>query len=130
MALEALPKDAWGLPGMGPPALPGAGQTGRRFARESQEPSQADQPWALMLAGGGAASATADTSETDALPATGTALVPTSAAELDTPAPPGRRARLDEFASGSPTLRLALRQLGRAMCAKAVRVVVWPRRAR
>jgi hypothetical protein len=139
MALEALPKEAWGLPGMGPPALPAPGQTGRRFAREPQAPeAEADQPWVRMLAGAGSpavtaqaatvASATAETSETDALPATGMDLVPTTPAELDTPARPGRRARLDDFASESPTLRLALRQLGRAMAAKAVRVVVWRRR--
>jgi hypothetical protein len=82
MALEALPRDAWGLPGAGPPALP------------------APQP------------------------ATGAALVPA------VPAPAGRIARLDAFATESPTMRAALRQLGRAVAAKAVRVVVWPRRAR
>jgi hypothetical protein len=79
MALEALPREAWGLPRMGPPALPA--------------PS----------------------------PAPGAALVPA------TPAPAGRLARLDAFASQSPTLRAALLGLGRAMAAKAVRVVVWPR---
>lgn len=86
MALEALPRDAWGLPGMGAPALP---------------PPAA---------------------------ARGAELVPAAPAQLDTPAPAGRIARLDAFASGSPTLRLALRQLGRAMAAKAVRAVVWRRR--
>jgi hypothetical protein len=84
MALEALPREAWGLPGMGPPALP---------APE---------------------------------PATGAALVPTALAEIDVPAT-GRLARLDAFASSSPPLRLALRQLGRAVAAKAVRLVVWRR---
>jgi hypothetical protein len=54
-------------------------------------------------------------------------LVPTASTELDTPAPVGRIARLDAFASQSPPLRLALRQLGRAVAAKAVRLVVWPR---
>jgi hypothetical protein len=86
MALEALPREAWGLPGMGPPALPAP----------------------------------------DSSPA-GKALVPAAAAELDTPAPAGRIARLDAFASESPPLRLALRQLGRALAAKAVRTVVWRR---
>jgi hypothetical protein len=82
MALEALPRDAWGLPGAGPPALPAAAAT-------------------------------------------------TSAALVPAVAPPeGRLARLDAFATESPTLRMALRQLGRAMAAKAVRVVVWPRRGR
>jgi hypothetical protein len=121
MALEALPKEAWGLPGMGPPALPAPG---RRVSRPPAE----DPPWARLVADG---TAEAETSETDAVAApataTGTDLVPTTQAALDTPAAPGRRARLDEFATASPTLRLALRQLGRAMCAKAVRVVVWRR---
>jgi hypothetical protein len=81
MALEALPREAWGLPDAGPPALPAP------------------------------------------LPATGAELVPAAAA-----APTRRLARLDAFASESPTLRTALRQLGRAVAAKAVRVVVWPRR--
>lgn len=87
MALEALPREAWGLPGMGPPALPAPA------------------------------------------PAVGAALVPAAPAELDTPiaTPAGRLARLDAFASDSPPLRLALRQLGRAMAAKAVRIVVWRR---
>jgi hypothetical protein len=92
MALEALPREAWGLPGMGPPALP------------------------------------------TPKPAASAALVPVepqAKAELDKPAamPLGRLARLDAFASDSPPMRVALRQLGRAVAAKAVRLVVWPRRA-
>ena len=95
MALEALPREAWGLPGAGPPALP--------------KPK----------------------------PAASAALVPVpepakgSSTELDKPSPPqpGRLARLDAFASQSPTMRVALRQLGRAVAAKAVRLVVWPGRA-
>ena len=82
MALEALPREAWGLPAMAAPALPA--------------PS----------------------------PAAGAELVPAATA------PAGRIARLDAFASESPTLRAALRQLGRAMAAKAVRPLVWPRRLR
>jgi hypothetical protein len=78
MALEALPREAWGLPAAGPPAL---------------------------LA-----------------PATGAALVPA------TPEPIGRLARLDSFAAESPTLRAAVRVLGRALAAKVVRAVVWRRR--
>jgi hypothetical protein len=81
MALEALPRDAWGLPGVGPPALP------------APEPE----------------------------PAPSNSLVPVP--------PPGRLARLDAFAAESPTLRLAVRQLGRAIAAKAVRLVVWRRPA-
>jgi hypothetical protein len=86
MALEALPREAWGLPSMGPPALP------------APEPT-----------------------------AKGKELVPAPAAEVDVPAPRGRIERLDAFAAGSPTLRLALRQLARAMAAKAVRTVIWRR---
>jgi hypothetical protein len=88
MALEALPRGAWGLPGMGPPALP------------------------------------------PPVPAVGSELVRAAPVQIDLPAPPGRLARLDAFASDSPPLRLALRQVGRAMAAKAVRIVVWRRRAR
>jgi hypothetical protein len=80
MALEALPREAWGLAAPGPPALPAS------------------------------------------TPATGASLVPA------VPQPPGRLARLDAFAAESPTLRAALRQLARAVAAKAVRTVVWPRR--
>src|SRR3954469_22714241 len=86
MALEALPREAWGLPGLGPPALP------------SPEPTAA-----------------------------GKELVPAPAAELDTPASRGRIARLDAFAAESPLLRSAFRQLARAVAAKAVRLVIWPR---
>jgi hypothetical protein len=90
MALEALPREAWGLPGMGPPALPAPA------------------------------------------PAVAAELVPAAAAEVApvAAAVPGRIARLDAFAAGSPTLRDAMRDLGRAMAAKAVRLVVWRRSAR
>ncbi|MEA2421245.1 MAG: hypothetical protein QOF55_344 [Thermoleophilaceae bacterium] len=89
MALEALPREAWGLPGMGPPALP------------APEPTAA-----------------------------GKELVPAPSAEIAGPAgrPGGRIARLDAFASESPTLRAALRDLGRAVAAKAVLAVIWRRR--
>ena len=83
LALEALPREAWGLPAAGPPALP---------APESA--------------------------------ATSAALVPAVAA------PAGRLARLDAFDAESPTLRAAFRQLARAVAAKAVRPLVWPRRLR
>ena len=85
IALEALPREAWGLPGMGQPALP------------------------------------------PPAPAVGAALVPAPAAGMEAAAQPGRLARLDAFAADSPPLRLALRQLGRAMAAKAVRLVIWRR---
>jgi hypothetical protein len=83
MALEALPREAWGLPAAGPPALPA--------------PERAP---------------------------TGAALVPAATA------PAGRLARLDAFAAESPTLRAAFGQLARAVAAKAVRPLVWPRRLR
>ena len=85
MALEALPREAWGLPGMGPPALP------------------------------------------PAVPAVGAELVRAAPVQIDLPARPSRIARLDAFAADSPPLGLALRKLGRALAAKAVRVVVWRR---
>jgi hypothetical protein len=81
MALEALPREAWGLPGMGPAALPAPA------------------------------------------PAVGAALVPA------VPAPARRLDRLDAFAASSPSLRDAFATLGRAVAAKAVRLVVWRRRA-
>jgi hypothetical protein len=61
----------------------------------------------------------------------GAALVPVElAGELEKPVHGrGRIARLDAFAAQSPPMRTALRQLGRALAAKAVRLVVWPRRA-
>jgi hypothetical protein len=80
MALEALPREAWGLAATAQPALPAP------------------------------------------VPATGASLVPA------VPQPPGRLERLDAFAARSPTLRDAFTQLARALAAKAVRVVVWPRR--
>jgi len=80
MALEALPREAWGLASAAQPSLPAPA------------------------------------------PATGASLVPA------VPQPPGKLERLDAFAAGSPTLRAAFRQLGRALAAKAVRTVVWRRR--
>jgi hypothetical protein len=177
MALEALPREAWGLPGAGPPALPRAREgpvaeearpepalSGDIPAGAHPQPTlAADSPAGAhpepALAGDIPAGAVAEpaaradrvaatgpdaavtgpavatdrpaTAEPARAPAaaTGTELVPTATGELDTPPPPGRLARLDAFAAESPTLRLALRQLGRALAAKAVRVVVWRRRA-
>lgn len=80
MALEALPRQAWGLPGAGAPALP------------------------------------------PPAPAVGASLVPATPAA-------GRLARLDSFAAEAPGLRDAFAGLGRAIAAKAVRLVVWRRRA-
>ena len=80
MALEALPREAWGLPIAGQPALPAGGSS------------------------------------------VGAELVPAPAST------PGTLARLDAFAASSPRLRDAFAQLGRAVAAKAVRLVVWRRR--
>jgi hypothetical protein len=116
MALEALPREAWGLPGMGPPALP----PGRS---PEPEPEPVPEPVARV----------SDVVERPTKPApppdssAGSALVPATSTELAAPAPSGRLARLDAFASESPPLGLALRQLGRAIAAKAVRLVVWRR---
>jgi hypothetical protein len=141
MALEALPREAWGLPGMGPPALPrgreedATAKTAGPAASESAPskpaasgPAASERAAASEPAPSDPAAAAAAPSEPAAAPA-GTALVPTASAELDAPAPRRRLARLDAFASESPTMRLALRQLGRAMAAKAVRLVVWRRSA-
>jgi len=59
---------------------------------------------------------------------TTTALVPAGSAELAEPNV-GLGRRLDEFASSAPTLREAFGGIGRALARKAVRLVVWPRRA-
>src|SRR3954447_1490536 len=112
MALEALPREAWGLPGIGQPALP----PGPADGAERGEPSRRAEP---ASAPGGSGSSPAS--------GAGTALVPAVAAELEKPASGGRLARLDAVAAESPPLRLALRQLARAVAAKAVRVVVWHR---
>jgi hypothetical protein len=55
-------------------------------------------------------------------PATSTELVPVTPST-------GVVARLDSFATGAPTLRQAFRDVGRAFGRKAVRLVVWRRRA-
>src|SRR5437763_2696415 len=67
MALEALPREAWGLPGAGPPALPA--------------------PAVAPSSGSATAPATSESATS--------ALVPVEPAELDMPATPGRIARLD-----------------------------------
>jgi hypothetical protein len=154
IALEALPREAWGLPGMGPPALPAPrregvpaapwqraleGQPRADEAMQAAQRARADLEQALAeltaprarKPGPPEAAAPTEPVETSAAPVTGTALVPTASTALDTPVEPrpGRRDRLDGFASESPALRLAVRQLGRALAAKAVRLVVWRRRS-
>jgi hypothetical protein len=118
MALEALPREAWGLPGIGPPALPAGplADAEQEVAPNSAADSASPAPPPVSDVG---AEPSADPPTTDAT-ATGKSLVPV--------APAGRLARLDAFAAESPPLFLALRQLGRALAAKAVRAVVWPRR--
>src|SRR4051812_40332754 len=75
MALEALPREAWGLPGIGQSALP----PGRADGAGPGEPSRRAD----------AASAPAGSGSSPASGA-GTALVPAVAAELDKPASGGR----------------------------------------
>jgi hypothetical protein len=122
MALEALPREAWGLPGAGPPALPAPRGAEDAEAREQVAPEAA-------AASEPEPSAPVSPATVSRSSAPGAELVPAARAQLGSPAPRGRLARLDAFAIDSPPLRLALRQLGRALAAKAVRVVVWRRRA-
>jgi hypothetical protein len=114
MALEALPREAWGLPGAGPPALPAPRDAKDAEPEAEPTPARRQEP--------------VPTAESPR-EATGTELVPAATSELAHPGPAGRLARLDAFATESPPLRLALRQLARAIAAKVVRVVVWPRRS-
>jgi hypothetical protein len=53
-----------------------------------------------------------------------TALVPSASAAIATPRQSLGR-RLDAFATSAPTVRSALREVGRAFARKAVRLVVW-----
>jgi hypothetical protein len=57
-----------------------------------------------------------------------TALVPASSREIEA-ARERLVERLDAFAASAPTMRQALGGLGRAFARKAVRLVVWRRRA-
>jgi hypothetical protein len=100
-ALETLPASAWDP--LSTPALPRPGATVRPL-RAAPEPA-----WA-------------------GAPETGTALVPAASTELD--APRERLTdRLDAFAVSAPTVRQAFGAVGRAFARKAVRLVVWRRRA-
>ena len=58
-------------------------------------------------------------------PSVSTELVPASSVAVE----PRLGARLDAFAATAPTLRQAFADLGRAFARKAVRLVVWRRRA-
>src|SRR4051812_18328595 len=62
-------------------------------------------------------------------PEASTDLVPTAASGEIEPAKPGVIARLDSFATNAPTFRQVFRDAGRAVGRKAVRLVVWRRRA-
>jgi hypothetical protein len=64
----------------------------------------------------------------DPEPEVSTELVPAAGGEIEK-ASPGVIARLDSFATNAPTLRRALLDVGRAVGRKAVRLVVWRRRA-
>jgi hypothetical protein len=107
-ALERLPREAWDP--LSTPALPMPGQTTRRFQRAPQ-PAPVVEP-----------------EPPDVEEVTSVELVPVASTELDVPAE--RLAdRLDAFATASPTLREAFAGMGRAVARKAVRLVVWRRRA-
>jgi hypothetical protein len=119
-ALESLPRDVWdplSRPALEPP--------------REEEPTAPAEPERDLLA---EAEEEVVTEETDALvvePAAAsetTALVPLPSADL---AEPRARLtdRLDAFAASAPTLRRAFGDVGRAFGRKAVRMVVWRRRA-
>jgi hypothetical protein len=104
-ALERVPREAWDP--LSTPALPAPGQTTRRFQRAPKpEPAPRPRPE----------------------PVKSTDLVPARSTELDV-APERLTDRLDAFASAAPTLREAFSGVGRAFARKAVRLVVWRRRA-
>jgi hypothetical protein len=105
-ALELLPASAWDP--LLTPALPRPGATVRPL-RVAPDPTSVES----------------DTVETAAV---GTSLVPAASTELD--APHARLTdRLDAFAASAPTVREAFGAVGRAVARKAVRLVVWRRRA-
>jgi hypothetical protein len=100
--LESLPREAWE-----PLSLPAPKK--RPELAVASQPKEAE------------AEAEADAETT-------TALVPAGSAEIA--APRARLSeRLDAFAAGAPTLRQAFGGVGRAFARKAVRMVVWRRRA-
>jgi hypothetical protein len=107
-ALEVLPREAWDP--LSTPALPRPGDTVQPSLRVAEPP------------------AVEEIADAEEVPLTSTALVPASSTELD--APRERLGdRLDAFASGAPTFREAFGAVGRAFARKAVRLVVWRRRA-
>jgi hypothetical protein len=104
-ALETLPREAWDP--LSTPALPVPGKTVHPLD---------------------AAMASLESGDVEESPPASTELVPAASAELD--APRERLGdRLDAFASSAPTFREAFGGLGRAFARKAVRLVVWRRRA-
>ena len=104
-ALETLPPEAWDP--LSTPALPPPGATVHPLD---------------------AAMASLEIPEVEEVAPTSTELVPASSNELD--APRERLGdRLDAFASSAPTFREAFGAVGRAVARKAVRLVVWRRRA-
>jgi hypothetical protein len=108
-ALEVLPREAWDP--LSTPALPRP----REHAVEPEpEPVEAE----LIE----------DAEVVEAAPAAGADLVPAASAALET-RPERLGDRLDAFATAAPTLRQAFGDLGRAFGRKAVRLVVWRRRA-
>ena len=128
-ALESLPREAWDP--LSSSALEAATPVAAIAEAEPEvaEPETPAEPEAAEAASGPHQDEVV-TTETEALavePAT-TALVPLASLEI-AERPPGFVARLDAFASSAPTLRSAFGGLGRAFGRKAVRLVVWRRRA-
>ena len=93
-----------------------------------QLPCEAWEPLGALPAGPPAPALEAAPEPVEEPAATTTALVPAPSAELAEPKQ-GLGRRLDAFASSAPTMRQALGGVGRALARKAVRLVVWPRRA-
>jgi hypothetical protein len=98
-ALEALPREVWDP--LSVPQLPA--------------PAAAVEP-------------VQDVDAVEEEPATSAELVPAPSTEIDVPAQ-RLSDRLDAFATSAPTFRQAFGDLGRAFARKAVRLVVWRRRA-
>jgi hypothetical protein len=111
-ALEVLPREAWDP--LSTPALP-------------RPREQAAEPEAVEAVEAVEAELIEDAEVVEAAPA-GADLVPAASGALE-PRPERLGDRLDAFATAAPTLRQAFGALGRAFGRKAVRLVVWRRRA-
>ena len=123
-ALETLPAEAWDplsrpalmAPRAVAPAVPEAPKAEAPVADEPEPEAEVEPE----------AEAEVVTEESDAI--TTTALVPAPSTDIAA-ARPSLGTRLDAFATSAPTLREAFGDVGRAIARKAVRLVVWRRRA-